>query len=106
MQDQRRRENMVVMPEQDADALVARYIIQHLRDEVPYDQGRLDHIAQCPEAVVTDPDARNGSYGCDTGCEYARFTATLTCPHGEPANYDFGEFGELAYILEDLAAEG
>lgn len=85
--------------EERANELVARYIIDHYRQE-PSRRG--EHLVSCPDITVEDADARNGSYGCDTGCEYVRFEAVLTCPHGERVEHEFGEFGELAWILEDL----
>lgn len=85
--------------EERANELVARYIISHYREE----NGPCgDHLSSCPDITVTDADASDGSYGCDTGCEYVRFEAVLTCPHGESEAHEFGEFGELTWILEDL----
>lgn len=54
---------------------------------------------------MEDPDAYNGSYGCDTGCDYARFEAVITCPHGEREQFEWGDFGEIGRILEEFEEE-
>lgn len=93
----------------DADELVRRYVLRHYRDHWYYhrpamDPGPVPHLVGCPEVVV-DAQGEDGTYGCDTGCEYVRFTATITCPHGERVEHEFGEFGELAWILDDMARD-
>jgi hypothetical protein len=80
----------------DYDELVARYILREYRDD------NTGHLAECPETRVTDSDAQNGSYGCETGCAYARFEAVVDCPHGQREEFAWGQFGELADILDDL----
>lgn len=79
----------------NADRLVELYILDAWRADNP------DH-ADCPSLRVVDPDASNGTYGCETGCDYTTFTATVGCEHRQPAEYVFGEFGELASILENV----
>ena len=74
-------------------ALVTRYARQ--------DADNL-HLRECPQLSVAYPRAWDGEYGCDTGCEYARLEAILTCPHGETENFEYGTFGEIAWLLEDL----
>jgi hypothetical protein len=90
------------------DDAVARYILRHLRDndERPWDEPRLDHMADCDDTTVIDADASNGSYGCDTGCSYYTCSATLSCPHGEPAEFEFGDFGELPSMVKELETWG
>jgi hypothetical protein len=58
--------------------------------------------------TVEDPDALNGAHGCDTGCDYARFEAVIVCPHGQREEFEWGQFGEIADILEEMGedAEG
>lgn len=93
-----------MMAGQAADALVARYILREFRSGGPHGDETADHLAGCPEAVVTSPDASDGTYGCDTGCSYVTFEALIACPHvTAPYEHSFGEFGELAWILEDIA---
>ncbi|WP_433364128.1 hypothetical protein [Streptosporangium sp. CA-115845] len=90
----------------DADERVARFILATYRKPGEADN---EHLAACPEAHVEDPDAYNGTYGCDTGCDYARFEAIIACPHGERADFNWGDFGDVASILEELdrqTAEG
>lgn len=90
-----------------ADELLRRYVLRQYREEanrhLPPAQ-RL-HMQDCPDAAVTYLDASGGSYGCDTGCEYMRFEATITCPHEQPVEWEWGDFGELAYLIEDLEKE-
>lgn len=83
----------------DADDLVNRYVLRWFREE---SMGHLPHLRECPDLTVTNADARDGSYGCETGCDYVRFEAVITCPHGEREEVEWGQFGELASILEDL----
>ena len=45
----------------------------------------------------------DGTYGCDTGCEYYRLTAKLVCEHfPEGIEYEYGDFGMLHDLLESL----
>lgn len=82
-------------------ALVTRWVLKRYREA----HGRNGHLRDCSDAVATDVEGGDGTYGCDTGCEYVRLEATISCPHGERDEYDYGDFGELAWILEDLEAE-
>lgn len=59
------------------------------------------HLSTCPQAQVSF-EAYDGTYGCDTGCEYARLEATISCEHDTTFDYEYGEFGELAELLRDL----
>ena len=88
-----------------SDELLADFVLRRYRHEngVP-PRGRdmqPSHLATCPSTCVVDLDARNGTYGCDTGCEYYRLEATLHCDH-EETDFEFGDFGELADLIEDL----
>lgn len=89
-----------------ADELVARYILRMYRENRCNSLGDpTTHLAGCMDAVVTDPDAQGGTYGCDTGCDYYTLTATISCPHGESEDYEYGDFGEISYLIEDLEKE-
>jgi hypothetical protein len=71
------------------------YILKQFKRDFP-----TDHITDCADISVINVDSEDGSYGCDTGCEYVRLTADITCPHIEtPHHYEYGEFGELADII-------
>jgi hypothetical protein len=88
----------------DYDDLVNRYVLRDYRYAHSY-----EHLATCPDTVVTDADLRNGTYGCETGCEYARLDAALTCPHGVTAEHRYGTFGDVGVILteiDELVAKG
>lgn len=87
---------------QRASERVAAYILEQFHDE-PGDDEAAEHLAACDSAVVTNPDASNGTYGCDTGCDYTTFTATIACDHGQQIDdYEYGEFGRLGDILIGL----
>lgn len=87
----------------DADELVRRFILGKYREENTWRVSpERSHLVTCPDVEVADPDAYNGMYGCDTGCEYARFEATIRCPHGHSEEYEWGDFGEIADILPQL----
>lgn len=84
----------------DADDRLRRYVLAHFREDNP------EHKAACPDVRVMDADARGGTYGCDTGCEYATFDATIECPHEAPEEYTFGQFGELYEIIGEMDGYG
>jgi hypothetical protein len=44
----------------------------------------------------------NGTYGCDTGCDYVRFK--VNCPACGKMIYETGDFGEI-YTDDDSEAE-
>lgn len=81
------------------DALVKAWILDEYRDE----HARTGtHLSECPDVTVATFEAEDGEYGCDTGCSYLRLEATLSCPHGETTEYEYGEFGDMADIIVDL----
>lgn len=84
----------------DADEKVRRYILNTYRELHPD-----HHLSSCDEVQVIHPDAEYGHDGCDTGCEYTRFTATIRCPHEVHHDFEYGEFGNLADILAELDRE-
>lgn len=86
-----------------ADDLVVRFILRDFRNEVGSTSTEAErHLAACAEATATHIEGANGTYGCDTGCEYARLTAQITCPHGQEAEHEYGDFGEIGDILIDI----
>jgi hypothetical protein len=86
--------------------IIRQYRTAHEHRRRPVGPGGYDnHLAGCPDLTAVDVDAQGGSYGCDTGCDYARFEAVLTCPHGEREEYMYGTFGELSYMVEDMIEE-
>lgn len=86
-----------------ADELVQRYVQRQFCIE---EARQYPHLTKCPDTIIIVDSARNGTYGCDTGCEYVRFEATVSCPHGESCDYEFGEFSDLASIIEDMRRDG
>jgi hypothetical protein len=95
----------------DVDTMIADFLLRRWRAEEPNSYDAADgHLRTCLAAAVTEIDARNGSYGCDTGCEYVRLEATILCLHGEMLTYTYGDFGDLADLLveveEDQARHG
>jgi hypothetical protein len=83
------------------ETLLRGFVLDEYRKE---GRGLGEHLTDCPDLVVAELDANDGTYGCQTGCDYVRFEAVLTCPHGERTEWEWGDFGELAYIIEDLEA--
>ena len=100
-----------------ADAIVSRYILRKFREDtkanmtspLPSFRAHVSesaaHLASCPDVHVVDQEATDGSYGCDTGCEYARLEADLVCSHGMREEYEYGAFGELADMLQEICSE-
>ncbi|OHT86885.1 hypothetical protein [Mycobacteroides saopaulense] len=51
-------------------------------------------VALCPFcSSAVDIELYNGTYGCDTGCEYVQFT--VQCPTCKRTIYDTGSFGSM-----------
>jgi hypothetical protein len=84
------------------DKAVAAWLLGRYRGIAPH-TGEHQHLRQCPEAVLTPAEAYDGTYGCDTGCEYYTLEAVVSCPHTEsPVHWSYGEFGDLAGFLVDF----
>jgi hypothetical protein len=83
----------------EIDDLVNRWVLaRYQRERI----GKPDqHLAECADAVVTH-EATNGEYGCDTGCEYVRLEADISCIHGFTDCYEYGAFGDLADLIDDI----
>lgn len=96
------------MSEASANQLLAAYVVREFRDDyrdcAGTGQEKHSHLANCPTVDVHRYNAVNGLYGCDTGCDYVRFEAVIMCmcPGEWTVDYEFGTFGEIAYILEEL----
>lgn len=84
------------------DALVKAWILDEYRDEQHIHWSPPSHLSECPDVTVTTYEAQDGAYGCNTGCSYLRLEATLSCPHGETTEYEYGEFGDMADIIAML----
>ena len=81
-----------------ADEKVAAYVLTKYRLD-----GRNAHLRGCRNVKVEYVVGSDGTYGCDTGCEYVSFEANLSCPHDETENgYEWGTFGEMSYLLEAI----
>ena len=63
----------------------------------------IDHLVRCPSAHVKVAEGYDGEYGCDTGCSYVRLECTIICEHGNECDFEYGDFGELDWMLEDIA---
>jgi hypothetical protein len=83
-----------------ANELTARFILRTFREE---EAGH--HLATCPTARVVEQDASNGTYGCDTGCPYARLEAVIGCDCGQRTDFEYGDFGDIADMLEEIYRE-
>lgn len=80
------------------DERVNAYVLSLFREDRPPD----DHLTSCPDAHAVDSDMFNGTYGCETGCEYARLEAVVTCPHGFKEDFEYGMFGEVSDLIDDM----
>jgi hypothetical protein len=90
-------------PPAEADEKVARFILRDFREEVGRWSSEAEkHLAECADAKAAHVDGSNGTYGCDTGCSYARLEAEISCPHGFKADHMYGDFGEIADMLQDI----
>lgn len=79
-----------------ADAKVTMWVTGMYRSK-----GSNVHLRNCPDLTLSY-EGYDGTYGCDTGCEYLRLECEASCPHGEREEYEYGDFGELSYLLEDI----
>lgn len=79
-----------------ADELLREFILRKYQEE------EYGHLAQCPSLEVTELDASEGSSGYPTDCPTYRLEAELECLHGEQDTYDYGSFGELRDLIDDL----
>ncbi len=86
--------------EAEINALVTRFVLRTYREE-----GDNAHLKACTDISATDTEGRDGSYGCNTGCDYVTFEATITCPHGERGDFEWGDFGSMDTIIEELEQE-
>jgi hypothetical protein len=91
----------------NADELLSKYILQEFRDEYGggcwgVDDSRPYHLAHCEQAHAGDCDASDGTYGCETGCDWVTLTAAISCPHGEPYEYEYGSFGTIDSIIWEM----
>lgn len=103
--------------QQHADALVTRFILRKFREstlraETSHSDcdrrrvaGAISHLAHCDSVRVVEEERFNGVYGCDTGCDYARLEAVITCDHGERDDFEYGQFGELDELLAEVLEE-
>lgn len=84
-----------------AEWLIGRFRTGDLKGQ-PFGGGDIDHLRVC-HLLDVEFEGTNGSYNCDTGCEYARLEATIRCPHTSGSvDVEYGEFGELADLMEDI----
>ena len=83
-----------------ADQKVIRYVLAKLKEDASTDREK--HLAACTDTEVADLDGADVGYGCETGCDYVQFDAVIRCPHGDAVSYTYGDFGDLAGILEEI----
>lgn len=89
-----------------ADELLARYVLRGYREKnTPAFGAPPPHLVSCEEATAKHVEAEDGTYGCETGCEYVRLTAMVECPHGESVEFEYGDFGDIAGIIEEMEAD-
>lgn len=88
----------------EADEKTAAMILRKFQAEFHGERHR--HLKECADVSVTHSDMYNGTYGCETGCEYARLEATVACPHGHSYDYEYGTFGDLSDLIAELDEPG
>ena len=98
---------MELTPEQLANEKVAKYIVHLFKTDssisIQYHSGlEADHLRKCKTVSAIPKEAYDSTYGCDTGCEYVRLAAVIYCQDGMSIDYEYGDFGDLADILEDM----
>jgi len=91
----------------DADDKVARMVAQMYREEILFDTNPLDyqlHLASCKTMEAQNAERSDGSYGCDTGCEYMELEATIKCDCPAIADdpWSYGSFGDTSTLLANL----
>jgi hypothetical protein len=79
------------------DRAVSRWVLGQYRGG----RGPDLHLVECPDVTV-GYSGYGGGYGCDTGCEYIRLEARISCPHGHSDEFEYGDFGEISYLIEDI----
>lgn len=67
-----------------------------------WEKASADGVICCNSATVQAIDAYDGSYGCETGCEYARLEAVVTCDVHGKKDWEYGTFGDLASLLDEF----
>lgn len=87
-----------------ADERVGRFVLAKYRAHfVSVSAGDDEkHLAKCPDASARHVVGNDGFYGCESMCEYATLTATLSCPHGVSQEYEYGDFGDLGDLIRDV----
>lgn len=89
------------------DEKVNRLIVMIFKDEhrswPDVANGMISHMVNCDSLQVENADTSDGTYGCDTGCEYVELDATLTCCQGENRYvFNYSNFGSMWSLLDDL----
>jgi hypothetical protein len=80
------------------DATVREWILQTYRQD-----GTDEHLRACPDTTVNTTGGHDGFYECDTGCEYLRLVAVVSCPHhGTGDTYEYGKFGNLVDMIKAI----
>lgn len=92
----------------DADEKLNRLVLRLFRQQDADVTGHpvdVAHLRTCPDVYAVDATGGDGPYGCDTGCEYVELEANIRCEHGCCARFDYGEFGDMAGLIEDMDAD-
>jgi len=92
---------------ESADDKVTRMVAQMYREQTLFDPAALDyqlHLASCDTMRAENAEAINGSYGCESGCEYMDLEALIKCdcPTIADEEYTYGTFGDTYWLLGHL----
>lgn len=80
-----------------AHELLKAYVLDEFRHEEPR-----SHVATCPTLKILDLEAADGSYGCETGCDYYTLSAMIGCDH-ETVKFTADGFGMVYDLINSLS---
>ena len=84
------------------EAIVDWVLGLYARPKQSWETPPIKHLINCPDTRITFEDAYDGTYGCETGCEFYRVSGTIWCSHGAEDEFDYGDFGELMDRVPDV----
>ena len=91
-----------------ANTLVAAFALRRFRKDFA-NAGRYcveeRHLANCKTVRLEVQDAYTGDNGCETGCELAVITSTVSRNCGLSLDWQWSDFGNLPSLIEDLIKE-
>lgn len=59
-----------------------------------------EHLFYCDKTYANLEIAHDGTYGCDTGCDFYTLKGTISCPHDFSVEHDASTFGGLDWVFD------